>query len=300
MIALAVVLFLAGGLWLINRSVSEPSYGGKTVTEWLESLQFSTYETNSAGITGRLRSPEAIAADPAVLALSAIGPRAVPVLVKCITEPAELPSTMSRMERWKHQLRWKWLQQPGPRGYWPEVQQTRKTAAGFALLAVGTNNHGGFSRFLEAYAAAQQFTSVAGGQLAGMPVGVSSLSVVRAANAGLPERRFEIIAEVMAALEHTNAIYRQSALEAARVFPKELLKRKELLLKLTLDEGEYVKAAALGNLMQIAQNPALRELMSLSEIRKAAEAVLEAPNTSERNQDTARNVIRIADKQVGK
>ena len=299
-IAVAIVLFLVGGVWLIKRSVGEPSYDGRTVTEWLESLRFYTYETNSEGITGKLRSPEAIAADPAVRALSAIGPRAVPVLVQCISEPGEMPATMPRLDRLKHRLRWKLLSQPGPQGGWTELQRTRKTAAGFALLAVGTKEHGGFSRFMEAYAGAPQFTSVAGGKLSGMPVGVSSWSVVSAANAGLPERRLEISAEVMAALEHTNALYRQSALEAATVFPSDLLKRKELLLKLTLDESEYVKAAALGNLMRIALNPALRELMSLTEIRKAAEAVLEAPNTSERNQDTARNVIRIADKQAAK
>ena len=300
MIALAVVLFLFGGVWLINRSASEPSYGGKNVTEWLESLRFYTYTTNAEGISGRLRSHEDIAADPAVRALAAIGPRAVPVLMKRISEPGELPATMSQVERWKHELRWKWFRKPGPRGGWSEAQRTRKTAAGFALLAVGTNGGGGFSRFLEAYAAAPQFTSVAGGKLSGMPVGVSSWSVVAAANAGLPERRPEIVAEVMAALEHTNAIYRQAALEAANVFPEKLLKRKELFLKLTLDEGEYVKAAALGSLLTIVQEPALHELMSPAEIRTAAESVLEAPNTSQRNQGTARTVIRVADKQSGK
>jgi hypothetical protein len=190
-----------------------------------------------------------------------------------------------------------------------EARTTGKLAAdsgeaqdrsGLCLACPGTNAHGGFSRFMEAYAAAPQFTSVAGGKLSGAPVGVSSWTVVQAANAGLPERRAEIIAEGMAGLEHTNAMYRMLALEAARVFPEELLKRKDLLLRLTLDEGEYVKAAALGNLVTIVQSPALRDLMSSAEIRKAAEAVLDAPDTSERNRGTARTVIRLADAQVGR
>jgi len=282
----------------IKQISGEPSYGGKTVTQWLESLEFYIRVQRSDGDYATLRSPEAIAADPAVLALAHIGPRAMPVLIQRIIEPAELPQTMRQTERWNVLLRWKMFGKPGPRGYWPPIQERRKTAAGFALLALGTNAHGGFSRFMEAYAAAPQFTSVAGGRLSGTPVGVSSVTVVRAANAGLPELRAEIIAEVMAGLEHTNALYRGLALEAAIVFPRELLKRKNLLLRLTLDEGEYVQAAALGNLVTIVQSPALRDLISPAQIRQAAEAVLEAPNTSERNQGSARDVIRLADAQI--
>ncbi len=287
---------------LVTKHITgEPSYGGKTVTAWLERLKLYSWEKLPDGGTQMVRrSPETIAADPAVRALLAIGPRAVPVLMKRIAEPGEIPQTMPPAARWNVWLRWKLLREPGPSGSWSFAQMDRKHAAGFALLALGAKSHGGFSRFLEAYAAAPQFTSIVGGRLSGMPVGVATSSVVQSATDAFPQLRSEIVVEAMAALDHTNAIYRQSALEAARVFPEELLKRRELLLKLTLDDGELVKATALGNLLMIVQTTNLHGLMSPAEVQKAAEAVLEAPSTSERNRDLAQTVIHVAKKQVMK
>ena len=130
-----------------------------------------------------------------------------------------------------------------------------------------------------------------------MPVGVAALMVVRVAYGALPERRAEIVAAAMAGLEHTNDTYRMLALQAAYHFPEELLQRKELFLKLTLDEHQYVQAAALSDLSQVVYYSRLRPLMSLAEVRQAAEAVLDSPTTPERNKGMARNVIRYVDQQ---
>ena len=306
-IAAVTVVSLVGGILLLAWFSREPSHNGKTVTEWLNALELYSRQPNATGIEVVLRSPDAIAADPALHALTNIGPSAVPVLMRRISEPAELPQTMTLPARWKFWAQWRWFRMRGPgkatrptSGNWSEAQEARKTAAGVALLALGTNRDGGFARFMEAYATAPQFTSAYRGQVTGMPVGVSPSSVVKAAIAALPQRHNEIVSDVMAFLEHTNAIYRQSALECGHVLPRELLRRKDVLLKLTQDEGEFVKAAALGNLLLIVQQPALREFLSPMEIRQAAQAVADAPGTSARNRTLALTVVGVAEEQAEK
>src|SRR5438128_612576 len=101
-----VVLLLAA--WQFGWLDQEPRHGGKTVTQWLDSLVLYTYEQHHDGVYDILRSPEAIASDPALHALSAIGSRAVPFLMRRVAEPAEFPQTTALSERWKVWLRWKW------------------------------------------------------------------------------------------------------------------------------------------------------------------------------------------------
>ena len=95
----------------------------------------------------------------------------------------------------------------------------------------------------------------------------------------------------MAALSHTNAVYRPSALESPWPFYDELLKQKDILIKLTQDKNEFVQMAALGALLQIVQADALRKLMPPSEIEQAAQAVAESPGASTRTRDFAMIVV---------
>jgi len=295
-----VVLLLAG--WQFGWLDREPRHQGKTVTEWLDSLVLYTYETESNGdVVTVSRLPDEIVIDPAFQALQAIGSRGVPVLMERIAEPAGYPPEMSHSERWKVWFRWKLYRLRGGKaarpvsGRWSEIQKARKTAAGFVLLGLGTNAHAGFPRFMEAYATAPQFTSTYGANVTGMPVGIAPSSVVRAAVSALPQRREEIVAQVLAGLRHTNAVCRQSAVQCARVFPEELLKHKQILVSLTRDTNALVQESALGSLILIVQHPLLTNLMSPSEIRQVAQAVIEAPGSTQRVRDLARWVVSLAD-----
>ena len=223
-----VATMLLGIVWCFIWCHREPSYGGKTVTEWLDSLVLYTYEQRSDGVVARiLRSAQDVVADPAFHALSAIGPRAAPVLEQRISEPAGFPPEMPRTERWSTRLRWKWYRLRGPTRAtrpgsesWPPTQAARKTAAAFMLLALGTNGHGGFPRLMETYAAAPRFTSVYGGKITGAPVGFMPGEAVRLACAARPQLRDEFVSGVMAGLQHTNPLCQSMAVDCARVFPE--------------------------------------------------------------------------------
>jgi hypothetical protein len=224
--ALAAIMLL-GFAWRFR----EPSYDGKTVTEWLDRLVLYTYAKTPNGDAEICRAPEAIAADPAFHALMAIGSRGVPVLTQRISDPAEVPPGMTLSTRW----RWAWYRLRGPThatypvtgdpasgGHWSETQKARKTAAAFTLLILGTNNYGGFIRLMEAYGTAPRFTSVYGGSnsLAGAPVGFIPSQAVRLACSIQPQIRDEIIAGVKQGLQHTNASCQEMAVNCARVFPE--------------------------------------------------------------------------------
>jgi len=222
--ALAVMMLL-GFVWQSR----EPSYEGKTVTEWLDRLVLYTYKQDpNLGTLQIDRTPEAIAADPAFHALMAIGPRGAPVLTQRISDPAEFPPEMPLSERLSIRWRWAWYRLRGPThatfgvfGHWPETQKARKTAAAFTLVALGTNNHGGFIRFMEVYGTAPWFTSVYGAtNLVGAPEGFIPGEAVKLAYSVQPQVRDEIIAGVKQGLQHTNAICQSMAVDCARVIPE--------------------------------------------------------------------------------
>jgi hypothetical protein len=306
-----VLLALTLVAFLIVTLGREPSYDGKTVTEWLDSFSIHTLVKKANDNGGQaqevevLRSQDAIEHDPAFIALTAMGARAIPTMMTRIREPADLPPEMTRTERWKLWLRWRWSRVSGSRrpsrfGSWPRYQVNRKTAAGFMLLALGTNSQGGFHKFMEAYLAAPQFTSAYGGRVSGMPVGVAPSSVTGAAFSLLPHRRAEITEAAMLFLDHTNSVCRQSAVESLWAFPHEALKKKQVLLKLTQDKDEYVQQAALGTLLIFVQEPAIHELLSPAEVRDAADLVSKSLSTPQRVRDFAATVSRVADRQKEK
>jgi hypothetical protein len=124
--------------------------------------------------------------------------------------------------------RWAWYRLRGPAhatfgvvGHWPETQKARKTAAAFTLVALGTNNHGGFIRFMEAYGTAPWFTSAYGAtNLVGAPEGFIPSEAVKLAYSVQPQVRDEIIAGVKQGLQHTNAVCQSMAVDCARMLPE--------------------------------------------------------------------------------
>src|SRR5262245_23094947 len=221
-------LMLLGVSWRLGWFRSEPSRHGKTVTEWLDSLVLYTNMSQPNGdVVTVYRPPDQIVADPAFQALQTIGSRAVPVLMERIAEPAGYPPEMSRSERWSTRLLWTWYRLRGPSkatrpasGAWPKSQTARKTAAAFMLLALGTNGQGGFSRLMETYSAAPQFTAVYGGKLAGAPVGFAPSLAVRLACSACPQLRDEIVAGVMNGLQHTNPVCQSMAVDCTAALPE--------------------------------------------------------------------------------
>lgn len=78
-IAVVVAVFLTGTTALVNYEITaEPSYGGKTMTQWLDQLPIIGWESESFSVL----APSDITNNPAYGALMKIGPRAVPVLVE--------------------------------------------------------------------------------------------------------------------------------------------------------------------------------------------------------------------------
>src|SRR5437016_2770913 len=112
----------------------------------------------------------------------------------------------------------------------------RHMAAALALLALGTDANAGVPRLLEAYAASPP--GATGNR------DFSLYDAMLVANSGLPHRRAEMIAGVMAATHHTNAVIRSASANLTRVFPDQLSLWKENLLKMTGDADTSVRIAA--------------------------------------------------------
>jgi hypothetical protein len=302
-VALLVIVLLGLLIFGFERGwlSGEPTYRGRTTTEWLDKLLLYEYRTEPEATWIVLRAPEAVVRDPAYQALTRIGSQGIPVFIKVLSQRAEWPPEISGVKRWKMWIQWRWRQLRGSQAsrpapiQWSEAQKVRKTAAGFALVALGTNGGGGFSKYLELYAAAPKHQSVYGTGVAGAPVGVSSSQVVRSVLSVMPQKGEEIIREVLAALRHTNVWQRCVALECARVFPEELLRRrKQDLVNLTRDEDAMVQEAALGSLCLIAQTEALGELMPPAEVVQACYTVLQNPLASQRVRELAQTVFNLA------
>lgn len=204
----ATLLLLA---WHRGWFSGEPTYRGRTATEWLDKLVLYEYRTEPGTSWIALRAPKAIAGDPAYQALLKIGSNGLPTFIQTLNQRAEWSPEVTTFKRWKMWVQWRWhqvrgaqLNRPAPIE-WSEVQRARKTAAGFALIGLGTNAGGGFSKYMEVYASAPKRESVYGPGVAGTPVGISSSTVVRSVIYVIPERREEIVGEIMTALQNTNA-----------------------------------------------------------------------------------------------
>jgi hypothetical protein len=296
---IAIMLLAWERGWLSNQ----PTYRGRTVTQWLDKLALYEYQYHADNTLMVMvpRAPDSVAQDPAYHALLKIGSRGLAVYTNIISRRAEWSPSVRIWKRGRMWVAWRWHQLLGAQGgrpapsEWAQEQTARKTAAGFALVALGTNAGGGFSKYIEVYASAPKHQTVYGTRVAGAPVGVSSLDVVRSVALAVPERREEVLEEVLKALEHTNALYRCVALECAHAFRGELLqRRKEKLVRLTRDEDPLVQQAALGHLLLIAQIKDLINLMPPSEIAQIARTALNDSTTSERLRSLAQKVLNLA------
>ena len=293
----AVAVLTVGTAVAIDYQISaEPSYGGKTVTEWLDNLTvYKEQPITARGFRVIYPTPEIMTNDLAYRALMKIGSKAVPTLVKCIEARADWPPQVGRAERTKLWLKWKWSQLRSSHSYHPNIapeqfaawQEARKSAAGFMLLALGTNENGGFIRYAETYAKAPKHQSIYGTAIYGAPVGVTSSIIIGAAKSALPDRRGEIINGILQGLQDTNAWCRVVSLECIIRFPEELGRWKERLVELAQDKNSMVQGEALLQLMMIAQSKEELKIMPAAEIHQVAEDVLANPNTSEDVRKTA-------------
>ena len=243
--SVAVIVLVA---WYRGWFSGEPTYHGKTVTQWLDSMALFDEDRN-AELTGQntfryQRSPEVVTNDPALHALLLSGSNTVAVLVKRLTEPFQWPRTIGPVSRLRIWAEWKWYRlrnpgsaapRPAPNDY-GSFQRARHMAAALALLALGTDANAGVPRLLEAYAASPP--GATGNR------DFSLYDAMLVANSGLPHRRAEMIAGVMAATHHTNAVIRSASANLTRVFPDQLSLWKEKLLKMTGDADTSVRIAA--------------------------------------------------------
>jgi RNA polymerase sigma factor (sigma-70 family) len=300
LIAVAAAVFLTGTTALVNYEVTaEPSYGDKTVTQWLDQLPIIDWESFS------VLSPAAITNNPAYGALMKIGPRAVPVLVERLEDRADWPTETGPRERVGQWVSWTWERmrhswstpRPAPERF-SRWQINRKHAAGLILLTLGTNANGGFGRYAHAYAEAPKGQSVYGTPLVGIPFGLFPYVCPKAALSVRPDRRGELIAGLQQSLGDTNAWGREFAVECVQCFPEELGRWKGRLGELARDSvgtgNAPVQEAALGYMMQVAQSDLLLAIMPASEILPVAEAVLADPKASPRIRDLAATVQSLA------
>jgi len=303
-LAAAVLLLVAS--WQLRWFASEPTYRGRTVTEWLDRLTVYDTEEGVAANGDRWfrlvsRPAKTVTNDPAYLALMKFGPRAVPILVQRVMDPADWPPDVGAMSRSKMWFEWKWKQARGAKGVkrpapsrFSESQSVRKTTAGFVLLALGTNVHGGFPAYMQAYADAPKHQTIYRTPIPGSPIGVTSSDVARLGKALLPHRREEILVEILKGMEHTNAWCRTVAVEMTPEFPEEFARLKNSLLRLTRDENPIVQEATFGRLQSFFFRRESAGVMSPLELERAADAVLQDPKTTVRVRGVAESVKRSA------
>jgi hypothetical protein len=271
----ASVLLLAVIGWQRRWWSGEPATGGRTVTEWLDSMALFE-EWRRRDETGQnsfryITDPSAVTNDAALRALVGLGPRAVPVLTQRLVEPPRLPFR----ERASNWLRWRWTQvrtlnQPplGPPGeptFFSSREEARKMASGLALLAIGREDGGGMTVTLEALAGASknwqdkrfpgQFFPPAFFLPTALP--------------GLPDRRTEMAGEVFDLLSHTNAPTRRLAADSAGYFVDELRAWKPTLVRLADEDPEtMIRISALWSLATRLKDD--HEVLALC-VRTAAE-----------------------------
>ncbi len=298
---LATVLVFVG--WRRAWFSGEPAWRGRTVTEWLDRLALCEDRTNAAGTQSMLRAPEEVAHDPALEALRHFGARATPILVKRLQEPAQWDPDQSRSSRARLWARWLWsairhanLTDPPFPTAWSEFQQKRKNAAGFAMLALGTNAHAGFVCFMEAYAYAPKHQSVSGKSFEGPPVGAFPSLIARVANQSLPERRTEIAEGITQGLQHTNAWCRVVALKSVDGFSDQLGRWKSLILQLTRDSDPLVQEAALSSLIDFVQQERTWAVMPPAEVATVAKNVISNPAAAPRMKGLAEALLKCAEK----
>ncbi len=241
---LGLLLPLTALAWWQGWFASEPVYHGRTVTDWLDAMAIYD-EMRSSDETGQhswndQRTPEAIAADPAMQALLALGPKGVPALRAVLRTP---PAPPSRWRQINHRFRvlWTRLWDPtypaysplSPPAQYSSLEEARIMSAGLTLLALGTNHDAGLPVLFEEYTRRYRSTS--------QPIlPFPAYRAIGTALSGLPQLRAEMQEVIDKSLTHTDPLYRHFAARNAllRWFPEEFPHWHPLLLLMAASDQE--------------------------------------------------------------
>jgi hypothetical protein len=265
--------------FLIYGSTDEPVYHFKSVTQWLDKMalfnELRTMDEDGRNSYKLPHSPEVVTNDPALRALLAMGSKAVPTLEKTLNEPPhdldiQPPSDpIERVKSWTAEI-WRQWNGAGPGAptsaylYYGSFQQARMAAAGLAMLALGTNNNAGALHLLQIEAAARS-----------KGYRTPALDAFAVANAGLPERRKEIIDGIVSGLNDTNPQCQLMAVSATQCFHTNLPEWKNKLMEiaegpdvnvsLPLGVDTYVSEWALWSLASAGRKDEETEIVDLCE-----------------------------------
>ena len=288
-VVLVFFLFVVG--WRLGWFTEEPTYQGKTVTHWLDTIVLYDVLTNASGVSKSLRSSERLTNQAGFNALLSIGAKGTPVLIQRVMDLPEKERDLRLFSRWKQHWRETLERLRTGRKVaqknttYPTWQRQRKNVAGVILIALGTNAQGGFARYLEAYAAAPKPRVT--GPILGVTPGHSARGGARLS----AEKRAEVLAAVTDGMQHTNGEVRRAAASAAREFPDEGPRWKAIFLRLTQDTDPYAPHEALFALMRIPPD---------DEAMRTVEEITQDPAKPESTKEIARTVVREWDRVRGK
>ncbi len=255
-----ITLILLAGAWLAWQRgwfSDEPTFAGKTVTRWLDTMPLLTdwrerdrtkqhsfdFPNTAAEVTN----------DPAIRAIQVLGTRAVPVLIRRLT-PEPRPSTLAEVNQRLLEMGRSWWQgktnlppvQPLPPG---SREEARSLAAALGLMALSTNVDGGFLPVVE-HVVAYRLANPQPAHDFSLPA--DYWVATQLATIGWPE----LASQVRQCLWHTNAAGRAFAAYATRSFPKQMPLWRARLLELARDPSDGAQTAALWTLAtQISTDP---------------------------------------------
>lgn len=242
LVGLGLLLPLAALAWWQGWFATEPVYHGRTVTQWLDAMALYD-DVREWDRTPRVtfeapQSPEAVAADPALHALLALGPKTLPALKAHLMEP---PQPYPWWDQLRYRLGTVWMRFQDP-NYPPftslPLQYTshddaRSLSAALTLLALGTNRDGGMPVLMEDYIRESSSTNRTRRLF-------PNYRAIETAMAGLPQARQEIQDTIDGWLTHPNPLYRQFAAKnaLAKSFPTEFPRWRPLLMRMVASDQE--------------------------------------------------------------
>ncbi|HTH50277.1 MAG TPA: hypothetical protein VMB21_22380, partial [Candidatus Limnocylindria bacterium] len=211
LLSLGLLLPLAALAWWQGWFASEPVYHGRTVTQWLDSMALyddvREWDQNPRVTFEDPPTPEVVAADPALQALLAMGPIALPALKRHLMEPPKPYPWWDRL-RFRIGIAWMRIQDPNYPPYSPlwrhysSHDDARSLSAALTLLALGTNQGGGMPLLIEDYIRDSIATNRA-------PRLFPNYRAIETAMTGLPQVRREIRDTLDGWLTHTHPLYRE-------------------------------------------------------------------------------------------
>jgi hypothetical protein len=182
-LVVCAILVPAGILYSTH---SEPTYQGKTVTQWLGMQRYCSVDGFQPG------EPET---DPALVAIRQIGAPAAPVCVQYLVNAREPPRFIKALQDAIRPIRGN-----GPPA---DPNVSRWTCAAAALLYLGPKNGGGVDKVIDAILVAPAARPAAANAF--FLIGTNEATILPALVAGLGDRRpraREFCAEAIARMSH--------------------------------------------------------------------------------------------------